>query len=150
MYVSWREVPNPVPGACFSIRGRDQQRITAAAVRADLPGTLCLPLVPIDEQAVAMEWGMRTDKEGRLILDEETGPIDYVQGQFLEPSDAPAQTRRLRAPKTLLAHFEGLQLFEPGAIACTEQLPAATYTLRINTVLMNGTKRADSVTFTVE
>jgi hypothetical protein len=99
---------------------------------------------------MAMEWGMRTDTAGRLILNDETGPIDYVQGQFLEPSADPARPGRLPAPKTLLAHFEGLQLFEPDAIACTEQLPAATYTLRINTLLVNGAKRTDSVTFTVE
>jgi GWxTD domain-containing protein len=114
------------------------------------PGRFVYLSFPIDEQAIAMEWGMRTDTAGRLILNDETGPIDYIQGQFLEPSADPARPGRLPAPKTLLAHFEGLQLFEPDAIACTEQLPAATYTLRINTLLVNGAKRTDSVTFTVE
>jgi hypothetical protein len=98
-----------------------------------------------------MQWGMRTGRDGRLILNQETGPIDYVQGQFLDPSDDTTRsvTDRSRPVKTLLAHFEGLQLFEPNAIACTEQLPPATYTLRIETKLMNGTTRTDSVTFTV-
>jgi hypothetical protein len=55
--------------------------------------------------------------------------------------------------KTILEHFageHGVQLFEPGGIACTEQLPPDTYTLRVESRLMNGDMRTDSVTFTVE
>jgi hypothetical protein len=92
---------------------------------------------------------MRTGADGRIILHEETGPIDYVQGQFLDPFDDPNRPTTA-AVKTLMSHFEGLQLFEPNAIACTEQLPPATYTLRIDTRLMNGAKRTDSVTFALE
>ena len=95
---------------------------------------------------------MRAGQDGQLILNEETGPIDYVQGQFLDPSEDRTRpvTDRSRPVKTLLEHFDGLHLFEPNAIACTEQLPPATYTLRIETKLMNGTTRTDSVTFTVK
>jgi hypothetical protein len=116
------------------------------------PGHFVHLSFPIDERAIAMRWGMRTGQDGQLILNEETGPIDYVQGQFLDPSDDTTRpaTDRSRPVKTLLAHFEGVQLFEPSAIACTEQLPPATYTLRIETKLMNGTMRADSVTFKVD
>jgi len=113
------------------------------------PGHFVYLSFPIDEQAVAVHWGMRTGADGRIILHEETGPIDYVQGQFLDPFDDPNRPTTA-AVKTLMSHFEGLQLFEPNAIACTEQLPPATYTLRIDTRLMNGAKRTDSVTFALE
>ena len=113
------------------------------------PGHFVYLSLPIDEQAVAMQWGLRTGRDGQLILHEETGPIDYVQGQFLDPFDDPKRNRS-QPPKTLLAHFEGLQFFEPNGIACTEQLPPATYTARIDTRLVNGAKRSDSLTFTVE
>jgi GWxTD domain-containing protein len=112
------------------------------------PGRFVYLSFPIDKQAVAMHWGLRTGADGRIVLHEETGPIDYVQGQFMDPFDDP-RIDRSRPLKTLLAHFEGLQLFEPRGIACTEQLPPSTYTLRIETRLTNGAKRSDSVTFTV-
>ena len=115
------------------------------------PGRFVYLSFQIDEQASAMRYGMHTDREGQLVLNEETGPIDYVQGEIGSVSDDPARpAERTRPLKPILAHFEGYRLFEPGGIACTEQLPADTYTLRIETRLMNGTLRADSVTFTVK
>ncbi len=116
------------------------------------PGHFVYLSFPIDEQAIAMRWGMRAGQDGQLMLNEETGPIDYVQGQFLDPFEDRTRpvTDRSRPVKTLLEHFDGLHLFEPNAIACTEQLPPASYTLRIETKLMNGTTRTDSVTFTVK
>jgi hypothetical protein len=92
---------------------------------------------------------MRVGRNGQLILHEETGPLDYVQGEIGSVSDSPSPQQPV---KTILEHFVGppvVQLFEPGGIACTEQLPPDTYTLKIESRLMNGAMRTDSVTFTV-
>lgn len=114
------------------------------------PGRFVYLSFQIDEQAAALRYGMHTDREGQLVLNEETGPIDYVQGEIGSVSDEPARpVDRSRPLKPILVHFEGYRLFESGGIACTEQLPPDTYTLRVETRLMNGIMRADSVTFTV-
>ncbi len=112
------------------------------------PGRFVYLSFPIDEQAVSMKWGLRTGRDGQIVLNEETGPVDYVQGQFLDPFDDP--NRNGTTPvRPLLSHIQGLQLFETNGIACTEQLPSGTYTLRIESRLMNRAVRADSVTFNV-
>jgi hypothetical protein len=114
------------------------------------PGHFVYLSFPIDERAVAMRWGMRVGRNGQLILHEETGPLDYVQGEIGSVSDVPGPPQQA---KTILEHLagpHGVQLFEPGGIACTEQLPPDTYTLKIESRLTNGAMRTDSVTFTVE
>jgi GWxTD domain-containing protein len=116
------------------------------------PGHFVYLSFPIDEQAVAIRWGMRTGRDGQLILDEENGPIDYVQGEIGSVSDDPTRSapNQSRPAEPILQHLQGMRFFEPGGIACTEQLPPAAYTLRIETRLLNGTMRSDSVTFTVD
>jgi GWxTD domain-containing protein len=116
------------------------------------PGHFVYLSFPIDAQAVAIRWGMRAGPDGQLILDEDTAPIDYVQGEIGSVADDPARPTpgRSRPPQPILEHLQGLQFFEPGGIACTEQLPPATYTLKIESRLTNGALRTDSVTFTVE
>jgi GWxTD domain-containing protein len=138
---------SPAPVSRFEgvTSARSEQRPFAQTY----PGRFVYLSFPIDEQAVAMHWGLRTGADGQIVLHEETGPIDYVQGQFVDPFDDP-KLDRSRPLKTLLTHLEGLQFFEPKSIACTEQLPPSTYTLRINTRLLSGARRTDSVTFKVE
>jgi hypothetical protein len=116
------------------------------------PGHFVYLSFPIDEQEVAIRWGMRTGRDGQLILDEENGPIDYVQGEIGSVSDDPTRSapNQSRPAEPILQHLQGMRFFEPGGIACTEQLPPAAYTLRIETRLLNGTMRSDSVTFTVD
>jgi len=116
------------------------------------PGHFVYLSVPIDEQAVAIRWGMRAGQDGQIIFDEDNGPIDYIQGQIGSVSDDPARPtgNRSRPAKRILEHLQGLPFFEPNGIACTEQLPPAMYTLKIESRLMNGALRTDSVTFTVD
>jgi GWxTD domain-containing protein len=116
------------------------------------PGHFVYLSFPIDEQAVAIRWGLRTGKDGQLILDEDSGPIDYVQGQIGSVSDDPAKATgdRSRPAQLILGHLQGLQFFEPNGIACTEQLPPATYALKVESRLLNGALRTDSVTFKVD
>jgi GWxTD domain-containing protein len=116
------------------------------------PGHFVYLSFAIDPQAVALRWGMRTGGDGQIVLGEETGPIDYVQGEIGAMADAgrPASREPSKPVTPILAHLAGLSFFEPGGIACTEQLPPDTYTLRIDSRLMNGETRVDSLTFTVE
>jgi hypothetical protein len=95
---------------------------------------------------------MRTGRDGQIILDEDSGPIDYVQGQIGSVSDDPAKATgdRSRPAQLILGHLQGLQFFEPNGIACTEQLPPATYALKVESRLLNGALRTDSVTFKVD
>ncbi len=147
---TWRggkyRIVSPAPIARFN-------GVTSASGRKPFAQTYAGHFVyisfPIDERAVAMKWGMRSDRDGHIVLDEQTGAIDYIQGQFLDPFDDPNRSRNVPV-KNMLSHFTGLQLFEPDGIACTEQLPPDTYTLRVESRLMDRTIRTDSVTFTVK
>ncbi len=64
------------------------------------PGHFVYLSFPIDERAVAMRWGMRVGRNGQLILHEETGPLDYVQGEIGSVSDVPGPPQQA---KTILA-----------------------------------------------
>jgi len=101
---------------------------------------------PIDSKAVSIRWGMRAQSGAETTFGETHGPIDYFQGA-IGSDDQPA---RKGAATPLLSHIEGVRFFETGGVACTEQLPADTYTLSIETRLTTGDRRHDEITFVVE
>jgi GWxTD domain-containing protein len=101
---------------------------------------------PIDPKAVSIRWGMRAQSGAETTFGESRGPIDYVQGEI----GAAATGAPPGSSPPILEHVRDLRLFEAGGIACTEQLPADTYTLLIETTLGSGEKRHDELTFVVE
>ena len=101
---------------------------------------------PIDPKAVSIRWGMRAKSGAETTFGETRGPIDYVQGAI----GGDARGARPGASPPILEHVRDLRLFEANGIACTEQLPADTYTLLIETTLRSGEARHDEVTFVVE
>jgi len=101
---------------------------------------------PIDPSAVSIRWGMRAQSGAETTFGETRGPIDYVQGAI----GADVTGARPGTSPPILEHVRDLRLFEANGIACTEQLPADTYTLLIETTLRSGSKRHDEVTFVVE
>lgn len=101
---------------------------------------------PIDPKAVSIRWAMRARSGAETTFGESRGPIDYVQGAI----GADVTGARPSASPPILEHVRDLRLFEANGIACTEQLPADTYTLLIETTLLSGEKRHDEVTFVVE
>jgi GWxTD domain-containing protein len=113
--------------------------------------------LPIDTNAIGIRWGMRAASGVEQSRDEPRGPIDYVQGTLgwlddPSPGDATDAARSARA-KPILAHLAAFgdgRLFEPDGIACTEQLPADTYTLWIETRQLSGERREETVTFEVD
>jgi GWxTD domain-containing protein len=101
---------------------------------------------PIDARAVSIRWGLRARSGAETTFGEARGPIDYVQGAI--GSELTGGRPAVSPP--ILEHVRGLRLFEAGGIACTEQLPADTYTLLIQTTLLNGEMRREELTFVVE
>jgi len=101
---------------------------------------------PIDPKAVSIRWGMRAQSGAETTFGESRGPIDYVQGEI----GAGVTGAQPGVSPPILEHVRDLRLFEAGGIACTEQLPADTYTLLIETTLRSGEKRHDDLTFVVE
>ena len=101
---------------------------------------------PIDPRAVSIRWGMRARSGAETTFGESRGPIDYVQGAI----GAEVTGARPGAAPPILEHVRDRRLFEANGIACTEQLPADTYTLLIETTLRSGEQRHDEVTFVVE
>jgi GWxTD domain-containing protein len=101
---------------------------------------------PIDPKAVSIRWGMRAQSGAQTTFGESRGPIDYVQGAI----GAVVTGAQPGASPPILEHVRDLRLFEAGGIACTEQLPADTYTLLIETTLRSGETRHDELTFVVE
>jgi GWxTD domain-containing protein len=104
---------------------------------------------PIDREATAMKWELRGrshDTADLLVVRHiaellgERGPIDYVQGQLGESKG--------RAP--ILKHLAGHRFFEPESFACTELLLPDAYTLSIETTLVNGRTRSDSLAFVIK
>jgi GWxTD domain-containing protein len=101
---------------------------------------------PIDSNAVSIRWGLRARSGAETTFGEARGPIDYVQGAI----GADVTGARPGVSPPILEHVRGLRLFEANGIACTEQLPADTYTLLIQTTLLNGEMRREELTFVVE
>jgi hypothetical protein len=89
---------------------------------------------------------MRAQSGAQTTFGESRGPIDYVQGAI----GAVVTGAQPGASPPILEHVRDLRLFEAGGIACTEQLPADTYTLLIETTLRSGETRHDELTFVVE
>jgi GWxTD domain-containing protein len=124
--------------------------------RFESPGTKAFALTypdrfvylsfPIDPRAVSIRWGMRAQSGAETTFGESRGPIDYVQGAI----GADVTGARPGASPPILEHVRDLRLFEANGIACTEQLPADTYTLLIETTHRSGDTRHDEVTFVVE
>jgi GWxTD domain-containing protein len=101
---------------------------------------------PIDTKAVAIRWGLRDQRGAESTFGETQGPLDYVQGAYGSEQDF----ARPRTSTPLLERLGGVRLFEAGSIACTEQLPADTYTLVIDTTLVSGQTHRHELTFVVE
>jgi GWxTD domain-containing protein len=124
--------------------------------RFESPGTRAFALTypdrfvylsfPIDPHAVSIRWGMRAQSGAETTFGETRGPIDYVQGAI--GSDVTGA--RPAASPPILEHLRDLRLFEANGIACTEQLPADTYTLLIQTTLHSGEMRREELTFRVQ
>ena len=114
------------------------------AVAVTFPNQFVYLSFPIDAAAVAMRWGLRAVRGGETALGENRGPIDYVQGAIAWNADAAPSSQQ-----PILDHLTGLRLFEPGSIACTERLPADTYTLWVESRLQDGSLRSDTVTFEI-
>jgi GWxTD domain-containing protein len=103
------------------------------------PGGFVYLSFPIDAAAVGIRWGLRARSGAETVLGETRDrPIDFVQGT-IEVGREP-----------ILSHVRGLRLFEADGIACTEQLPPDEYTLWIETTLLAGNTRGDTVAFTVD
>jgi GWxTD domain-containing protein len=101
---------------------------------------------PIDAKAVAIRWGLRDQRGAESAFGETQGPLDYVQGAFGSEQDFSRPSRST----PLLERLGSVRLFEARSIACTEQLPADTYTLVIQTTLVSGQTRRQELTFVVE
>jgi GWxTD domain-containing protein len=101
---------------------------------------------PIDTKAVAIRWGLRDQRGAESTFGETQGPLDYIQGAFGSEQDF----ARPGTSTPLLERLGSVRLFEAGSIACTEQLPADTYTLVIQTTLVSGQTRRQELTFVVE
>jgi GWxTD domain-containing protein len=101
---------------------------------------------PIDPTAISIRWGMRAKSGAETAFGESRGPIDYVQGAI--GSEVTGARPSVSPP--ILEHVRDLRLFEANRIACTEQLPADTYTLLIETTILSSETRHDEVTFVVE
>lgn len=117
---------------------------TRRALALTFPNQFVYLSFPIDAAAVAMRWGLRGVGAGETAAGEARGRIDYVQGDIAWSADKPASSQ-----PPILEHLSGLRFFEPGHIACTEQLPVDTYTLWVESRLQDGTLRSDTVTFEI-
>jgi GWxTD domain-containing protein len=119
------------------------------------PGRFVYLSFPIDPDALGIRWRLRAGGEaGGAAPDPDEPPGDYWVRSFQDPAryvqgDINMRYRAL-ASEPLLTHLTRLRFFEPGGIACTEQLPPGTYTLSIESRSMKGEDRTETLTFAVE
>ena len=104
---------------------------------------------PIDKEATAIKWELRGrshDTSDLLVarhiaeLLGERGPVDYVQGELGES----------KGREPILKHLARYRFFELESFACTELLLPDAYTLSIETTLVNGRTRSDSLAFVIK
>jgi GWxTD domain-containing protein len=111
---------------------------------------------PIDPDAAGIRWRLRAAGEagGAAPDPDDTLPAEYWIQSFRSAQRFVQGDINMRARSVvgepLLKHVASLRFFEPGGIACTEQLPAGTYTLSIETRFEKGEDRTETMTFTVE
>jgi GWxTD domain-containing protein len=101
---------------------------------------------PIDAAATRVRFSMRARSGARTEFGEVRGPIDYIQGQI----DGAPRNGGIEPILEHLARAGSVRFFERDSYACTEQLPADTYTLLVDTTLANGTQRNEELTFEVK